>query len=185
MAKRKLKPPHVPDQEFLLTTRTEPLQFPSKSGETSSSEEVAQQSDFDYFQGFSFATDRGNHTDKKKASTNLQKLIHSDNIRSNEKVKRARDKKRHKSLTWNNRLKKRIPLPGLELNGMTSPIDSNAHPNRGELSPVKLDLLKEQASRDNRNRTFILLGDDTQVNGWLSLLNNKNFYLNFFVIFKG
>ena len=50
-------------------------------------------------------------------------------------------------------------MPGLELNSM----QDNKGQNQDPLSPVKLDLLKEQASRDNRNRRFIQLGDDTNV----------------------
>merc|ERR1711879_133226 len=39
--------------------------------------------------------------------------------------------------------------------------------------PVKLDLLREQASRDNRNRTFIPVGDEPQANKESATTNSR------------
>lgn len=164
--KRKLKPPIIPEQEFLLTTRTEPLQLPSRPSSDSSSEGKIQ-SDFDYFQGFSFVSDRA-HSEKGRPS--LQKLITTDTIRPGEKIKlKRKDKKKkgnYSSLSASKRKKKRLAntLPGLELSSLThmDGIQTNRSLS-GDKNPYKLELLKEQASKDNRNRTFISVGDESLV----------------------
>merc|ERR1712137_1014970 len=107
VAKRKLKPPHVPDQEFLLTTRTVPLAPPAS-------------------------------IDPKHLSASFGKLVYNE-----EGGKRSKRKKRG------------ILPPTLDLSNVESTIKT------AEAPPIKLELLKEQASRDNRNRKFITVGDET------------------------
>jgi len=169
--KRKLKPPIVPDQEFLLTSRAEPLQLPSTTG-GSSSEETQVQSDYDFFQGFSFVGDRSTPGDKIIPQS-LQKLIYNDNIRPGEKTK-TKSKTKHPKGSKVKRSKSSLPrkkkkrsiastIPGLDMSGVGTHIDG-VQTHRPDAQQLKLDLLREQASRDNRNRKFISVGEDTRAN---------------------
>ena len=98
----------------------------------------------------------------------MQKLIGSDIIRPGEKVKvkRLKSIRGNASLASSKQRKKKRSLantlPGLELSNLShiDGIQSNRS-NGGE--SVKLELLKEQASKDNRNRKFIAVGDEALV----------------------
>ena len=129
----------IPEQEFLLTSRKEPLQIPSRKDlseceEEDDEEEVSVQSDIDFFQGFSFATTKS--TDRNiPQSKILQNFVYTD-----DKKRPQRKKKTKKRMLATS-------IPSLEL------------PGTNESADIKLQLLKEQASRDNRNRKFITVGD--------------------------
>lgn len=128
----------IPEQEFLLTSRKEPLQIPSRKDfsecDEDDEEEVSVQSDIDFFQGFSFATTKSSDRTLPQSKI-LQNFVYTD-----DKKRPQRKKKTKKRMLASS-------IPSLDIPGVNESAD------------IKLQLLKEQASRDNRNRKFITVGD--------------------------
>jgi hypothetical protein len=143
--KKKLKPPFMPGEFLLTTTRQVPSTVapPADAGGSGSSshdeEQVAAPFNIDHFEGFSFVSPSEKQTASNVASLNNILFVGKPRLKT---------KKR--------RSQKTLPLEIRKELETTAPKDSKP----GEVFTLqKLELLREQAARDNRNRTFITVGE--------------------------
>ena len=149
VTKKKLKPPYIPQTEFLLTSRNEPIPLEALEEGGEENNHPIKQNDFDYFRGFSFAHEVVNADKQVFISNELNSTPFA-----------YYDEKR---LVKKKRKKRILPFEKLNFDTLMSPNPTNTsdapQSSRGDyLTAQKLELLKEQAAKDNRNRKFISVG---------------------------